>query len=108
MPADGVLEINLAYARGSLRISLPAYWTTAVAPAYHSAAPEVAAVLRDALRHPVSGPPLREVVRLGQRVAAPVCDAIELAAAGPQARVCGVAEGPFVAAQGPMLAAGVR
>lgn len=107
MPADGVLEINLAYARGSQRISLPAYRTTAVAPVYHSAAPDVAAVLRDALRHPVSGPPLREVVRLRQRVAAPVCDA-ELAAAGPQARVCGVAEGPFVAAQGPMLAGGVR
>ena len=74
MPADGLLDIDLAYGRQGLRISLPASRTTVVAPAYHPAAPDVPATLRDALRHPVAGPPLRAVVRPGQQVAVSVCD----------------------------------
>ena len=74
MPADGLLDIDLAYGRQGLSISLPAERTTVVAPAYHPAAPDVPAALRDALRHPVAGPPLRAVVRPGQRVAVSVCD----------------------------------
>ena len=74
MPADGLLDIDLAYGRRGLRISLPADRTTVVAPVHHRAAPDVPAVLRDALRHPVAGPPLRAVVRPGQRVAVSVCD----------------------------------
>jgi lactate racemase len=74
MPADGLLDINLAYGRRGLRISLPADRTTVVAPAYHPAAPDVPVALRDALRHPVAGPPLRAAVRRGQRVAVSVCD----------------------------------
>jgi nickel-dependent lactate racemase len=75
MPADGLLDIDLAYGRHGLRISLPASSTTVVAPAYHPAAADVPATLRDALRHPVSGAPLRAVVRPGQQVAVSVCDA---------------------------------
>ncbi len=74
MPADGLLDIDLAYGRQGLRISLPADRTTVVAPAYHPAAPDVPAALREALRRPVAGPPLRAVVRPGQRVAVSVCD----------------------------------
>ncbi len=74
MPADRLLDIDLAYGRGDLRISLPADRTTVVTPAYHPAAPDVPAVLAGALRHPVAGPPLRSVVRPGQRVAVSVCD----------------------------------
>ena len=74
MPADGLLDIGLAYGRRGLRISLPADRTTVVAPAHHPAAPDVPAALRDALRRPVAGPPLRAVVRPGQRVAVSVCD----------------------------------
>jgi len=37
MPADGVLDIDVAYRRGSVRISLPADRTTIVAPARHPA-----------------------------------------------------------------------
>src|SRR6202046_5744858 len=74
MPADGLLDIDLAYGRQGLRISLPADVTTVVAPAYHPAVPDVPAVLRDALRRPVAGPPLRAVVRPGQQVAVSVCD----------------------------------
>ena len=74
MPADGLLDIDLAYGRQGLRISLPADRTTVVAPAYHPAAPDIPAALREALRRPVAGPPLRAVVRPGQRVAVSVCD----------------------------------
>jgi nickel-dependent lactate racemase len=74
MPADGLLDIDLAYGRQGLRISLPADRTTVVAPAYHPAVPDVPAALRDALGQPVAGPPLRAVVRPGQRVAVSVCD----------------------------------
>ena len=65
MPADGLLDIDLAYGRQGLRISLPADRTTVVAPAYHPAVPDVPAALRDALRQPVAGPPLRAVVTPG-------------------------------------------
>ncbi|HXB46960.1 MAG TPA: hypothetical protein VNW50_04290 [Streptosporangiaceae bacterium] len=37
MPADGVLAIDLACLRGSLRMSLPADRATVVAPAFHPA-----------------------------------------------------------------------
>ena len=74
MPADGLLDIDLAYGRRRLRISLPADQTTVVAPAHHPAAPDVPAVLAGALREPVAGPPLRALVRPGQRVAVSVCD----------------------------------
>jgi nickel-dependent lactate racemase len=71
---DGPVEVDLAYGRTGLKVALPAARTTVVAPAHHPAAPDVAAVLRGALRHPVAGPPLRAVARPGQRVAVSVCD----------------------------------
>ena len=37
MPADGVMDIDLACLRGSLRMPLPADRATAVAPAFHAA-----------------------------------------------------------------------
>jgi hypothetical protein len=37
MPADGVLDIDLAYRPGSRCISLPADRTTVLAPAYYPA-----------------------------------------------------------------------
>src|ERR1700735_1165727 len=74
MPADGLLDIDLAYGRQGLRISLPADVTTVVAPAYHPAVPDVPAVLRAARPRRVAGPPLRAVVRPGRQVAVSVCD----------------------------------
>ena len=74
MPADSLLDIDLAYGRRGLRISLPADRTTVVAPAHHPAAPDVPAALHGALREPVAGPPLRALVRPGQSVAVSVCD----------------------------------
>ena len=75
MRASNLLDITLAYGREGLRVALPADRTTVVAPAHHRAAADVPALLARALAQPVAGPPLREVVRPGQRVAVSVCDA---------------------------------
>ena len=74
MPATSV-EVDLAYGRTGLRVALPADRTTVIAPLARDAAADPAAVLRDALRHPVAGPPLRDRVRPGQSVAVSICDA---------------------------------
>jgi lactate racemase len=68
-------EVGLAYGRGGLRIVLPDDRTTVVTPADRPGVPDPAAALAGALRHPVAGPPLRDRVRPGQRVAVSVCDA---------------------------------
>jgi lactate racemase len=72
--ADRLRPIELAYGKTGLRIELAADRTTVVAPAHHPAAADEAATLREALRNPVAGPPLRAVVRPGQRVAVSICD----------------------------------
>jgi len=69
-----LLDVDLAYGRQGLRISLPADRTTVIAPAHRPGAADVPATMRSALRDPVAGPPLRSVVRPGQRVAVSVCD----------------------------------
>ncbi len=68
------VRVDLAYGRHGLPITLPADRTSVVAPAHHPAAADEAAALRDALRSPVAGPPLRSVVRPGQRIAVSICD----------------------------------
>lgn len=74
MGDSGLLDVELAYGRRGLRISLPEDRTTVIAPAHRPAAADVPGTLREALREPVAGPPLRSVVRPGQRVAVSVCD----------------------------------
>jgi lactate racemase len=72
---DSTIEVDLAYGRTGLRVSLPAGRTTVIEPVRHAAATDQPAVLRDALRKPVTGPPLRERVRPGQTIAVSLCDA---------------------------------
>jgi len=74
MAEQGAVDIDLAYGRQGLRITLPGGRTTVVTPAHHPPTADVAATLRDALRHPVAGPPLRAVIRPGQQVAVSLCD----------------------------------
>ena len=74
MPAT-TFDVDLAYGRTGLRVALPADRTTVITPVARDAATDPAAVLRDALRHPVAGPPLRDRVRPGQTVAVSMCDA---------------------------------
>jgi nickel-dependent lactate racemase len=67
------MKVRLAYGVEGLEVELPDD-TTVVEPAYHAGASDEAAVLRDALRRPVAGPPLRELARAGMKVAISICD----------------------------------
>lgn len=53
---------------------MPAGRTTVVRPRHAPAAADLAGTLRAALREPVSGPPLREVVPPGASIAVSICD----------------------------------
>ena len=66
--------VHLAYGREGLDVELPADRTTVVEPTFAAGAADEMAVLRSALREPVAGPPLREILRPGQTVAISMCD----------------------------------
>jgi lactate racemase len=67
------MRVHLSYGDGGLDIAVPDD-AVVVYPRDAAAVPDDAAALTSALRHPVSGPPLRERVRRGQTVAISVCD----------------------------------
>jgi nickel-dependent lactate racemase len=68
------VTVRLAYGEDGLDVDLPAERTTVVEPTYVEAAGDQVALLREALRNPVAGPPLRELVTPGQTVAISMCD----------------------------------
>ncbi|OAK54397.1 nickel-dependent lactate racemase [Rhodococcoides kyotonense] len=68
------IPVELAYGRTGLTIELPEDRTTVVAPTYQPASDDVPSLLRQALAKPVAGPPLREVVKPGQKIAVSLCD----------------------------------
>ncbi|MBO0869119.1 MAG: nickel-dependent lactate racemase [Micromonosporaceae bacterium] len=68
------MRVGLAYGTDRLKVDFPEGRTTVIAPQHRPAAVDEPAVLRQALRQPVSGPPLRELVRPGQRIAISACD----------------------------------
>jgi lactate racemase len=72
--AAGTTAVGLAYGRVGLTVRLPADRTTVIMPASQPAVPDEAETLRQALRNPVAGPPLRSLVRPGQSVAISICD----------------------------------
>src|ERR1035437_888152 len=72
--AGGRQPVRLAYGETGLIIEVDPECTTVVTPVHHAGAADVAATLRGALQHPVAGPPLRDVVRPGQRIAVSLCD----------------------------------
>jgi nickel-dependent lactate racemase len=72
--SERTVTVRLAYGEGGLEVELPADRTTVVEPTYVEAAEDQAGLLRDALRNPVDGPPLRELVKPGQTVAISMCD----------------------------------
>jgi lactate racemase len=72
--AEGTVRVRLAYGDDGLDVDLPRDRTTVVEPTYAEAVEDQRAVLRRALREPVAGPPLRELVRPGQTVAIAMCD----------------------------------
>lgn len=68
-------EVHLAYGTDGLVVRLPAARTTVVEPRWEPTVVSPPGALRQALRWPVSGPPLRDRVRPGATVAISVCDA---------------------------------
>jgi nickel-dependent lactate racemase len=69
-----MIDVRLAYGTSGLTVSLPADRTTVVTPLPQPAAPDAPAALRDALRAPVAGPPLRDLVRQNDSIAVSLCD----------------------------------
>jgi nickel-dependent lactate racemase len=68
------LAVGLAYGDGRLTAEFPADRTTVVVPSHPPYAADPRAAVHDALRNPVAGPPLREIVQAGQTVAISICD----------------------------------
>jgi lactate racemase len=68
------VKVALAYGSDGLTVDLPEERTTVVEPLHPPAAADGRAVVLEALRRPVAGPPLREVVRGGRTVAISICD----------------------------------
>ncbi len=67
------MHISLAYGELGLDVELPDS-TVVVMPKHVPAASDPRALLRRALRTPVAGPPLKEIVTPGQSIAIAVCD----------------------------------
>ncbi len=72
--AQDMMTVRLAYGRDGLEVDLPRDRTTVVEPLYTPTAPDQRGVLQKALRDPVAGPPLRQLVAPGQTVAIAMCD----------------------------------
>ena len=68
------MKVKLAYGSDGLVVDLPDYCTIMVEPAYHPEVEEPPRLLRQVLRNPVAGPPLRDCVNRGQTVAISMCD----------------------------------
>jgi nickel-dependent lactate racemase len=73
MTGRGTRSVALAYGSGSLAIDVPDD-ATVVLPRHRPHAPDPLGTLRAAIDRPVAGPPLRDLVHVGQRVAISVCD----------------------------------
>lgn len=83
--------VQLAYGSSGLEVAVPGT-ATVVTPTHRQAVPDEVEAVRAALAQPVAGPPLRDLVPRGARVAIAVCDATR-----PQPRV------PMLAAIGAEL-----
>ncbi|MDX6620057.1 MAG: lactate racemase [Gaiellales bacterium] len=68
------MRIELAYGRDGLTVDLPDDRTTVIEPLHPERAADERAEVLQALRHPVAGPPLREIARGGRTVAISICD----------------------------------
>ena len=68
------MKVELAYGSTGLTVDLPEERTTVVEPLHPRAAPDERGAVLEALRRPVAGPPLREVMRGRRTVAISICD----------------------------------
>src|SRR5207253_3334963 len=69
----GMRRIDLAYGRRGLSVELDA-GADVIEPRYVPGLADEVAAIRDALRAPVSGPPLWDLVKGGSSVGISVCD----------------------------------
>ncbi|MBM3855480.1 MAG: DUF2088 domain-containing protein, partial [Verrucomicrobia bacterium] len=67
-------RVNLQYGHTGLTVEVPSTNVTVVEPRFVPGLPDEAAAFRAAVRAPLGGPPLREVVRAGERVAIVIPD----------------------------------
>jgi nickel-dependent lactate racemase len=68
------MRVRLDYGTEGLEVDLPDERVTVIEPVPRAAVADPHAALLDAIRAPLERPPLRELVRRGQRVAISVCD----------------------------------
>jgi nickel-dependent lactate racemase len=68
------MKIRLDYGTSGLELELPAERTTVIEPIDRPPAPNPSAALAAALRRPIGSPPLRELIRQGQKIAISICD----------------------------------
>ncbi len=74
MRSSSRMRVRLQYGTDGLEVDLPARNVTLVEPRYVPGLPDEAAAFREAVERPLAGPPLREVVRAGDRVAVVIPD----------------------------------
>jgi nickel-dependent lactate racemase len=68
------MRLRLDYGTDGLDVDLPDERVTVIEPVFRAAVADPHAALIQALRSPIGRPPLRELVKPGQRVAISVCD----------------------------------
>ena len=67
------MEVKLSYGKNGLMVNLPDC-TKVFEPQFLPALPDQHGALKDAIRNPISTPPLRQSVVLGQKIGISVCD----------------------------------
>jgi len=68
------MRLKLDYGTDGLEVDLPDERVTVIEPVFRPAVPDTHGALLKALRAPIGLPPLRDIVKPGQRVAISVCD----------------------------------
>ena len=68
------MKVQIAYGERGLEVELPSDRTTVIVPTHSPPAADALEAVRAAIRQPVAGPQLRDVVERGQKVAISVCD----------------------------------
>ena len=68
------MKVHLDYGRDGLDVELPEERVTVIEPVFRAGLSDPAAALSAALSAPLGRPPLRQMVRRGQKVAISVCD----------------------------------
>jgi nickel-dependent lactate racemase len=71
---SGAVKLRLDYGSDGLHVDVPDAHLTIIEPIFRPPAPDPQGALRDAMRAPIGRPPVRELVRAGQKIAISVCD----------------------------------